>query len=180
MEQVQEAVEDPTELSAEDITVTVQVKELQLKLPVDATCKDLNNQMKHKFGCNVKQILNGSQLLAPDAKLPCDGGKILSIELEPYVRLNVIDEDGRQVQYKMHGDLPIGKMINKHCQHRSLIQENVRFHVNEVDLDPEQTLQSLGMAEGDIIYVVQRCWYDDDEIQSETQQQKKQKTELNP
>lgn len=171
MEQAQEATEAPQRLPA-DITVTVQVSQLQLKLPADATCRDLRNKMKHDFGCDVKTFFAGSQLIAPDTKLSSNGSQILTTELEPCVRLTVRDEDGRQIEYKMHGDMRIAKMMNKHCQHRSFFQQNVRFHVNEVDLDPEQTAQSL--AEGDIIHVVQRYQRSDEE----DQKQKKQKIEL--
>lgn len=139
---------------AEIVTFKVQPSLIELDLPADSTCRDLYHKLRQKYGCGFNNFCDGSQLLLLDARLPTDSSKVLGADLEPSIILTVIDEDGRQEKYIMAGHVLIEKMMRRHCNDRSLNPEEVRFVYNEVDLQPQQTVQSLGMKHADVIYMI--------------------------
>lgn len=124
-----------------------------------ATCRDLQHKINEKYGL-WPVLYDGSRKLKPH-EMPLmtttSEGRTVNLRMvlrEDPIKLTVENPDGSRIQYLMLGAQSIGKMMKKHCEHCDFSLRDVIFLYNWASLEPEATLQSLSMTDGDSVHVL--------------------------
>lgn len=143
-----------------DTRFRFEVDPLELTHDRQATCRDLQQAILEKFGV-WPMLYDGSRKLEPH-DMPMmtstsEGGRAGNLRMVlqgDQIKITVVSPDGRMVQYIMKGAHPIGKMMDRHCEHCNLTLADVTFVYNGANLEPEETLQSLSMTNGESVHVL--------------------------
>jgi len=74
-----------------------------------------------------------------------------SASSETHVNLKVVNSGGNEVFFKIKKTQKLGKLMNAYCHREGLVRGSVRFTVDGNRIDPDKTVQELGLSNQDII-----------------------------
>lgn len=78
-------------------------------------------------------------------------------QLRPHsetISINVVDQNGSQVIFKIKETTPLGKLTSTYCERFRIDPKSIRFLYEGQRIDEKSTPKSLGMTQGDTIDAV--------------------------
>jgi len=77
-----------------------------------------------------------------------------TVAAKPTIAIKIASQTGGDVHFKIGPKTALGKLMKAYCDRACIAQNSVRFLLNGERLNPEDTPESSGLHEGDVIDAV--------------------------